>query len=439
MPGGSVAASIAEWIDQFAPPDRQRAAFLADSIVRVSATHFEKTLARLVSEVVREHSGSVALYAALPPERIARVPDPRFAVPEDPGFLKAYLRDFGIPAYFGSFANERPHAAGVGASVGSEAYVASLLRQISSEAGPHRVLDHPSLLSLKTTKCSRLVVVDDILGSGRRMLSFLQALLANRTISSWTSLRYIRATVVAYAATGDAIQRLRGCRLVDQVRTGLVIEPGRSFWTGRDLSEVKALCLRYARRTSRPRFALGFHDQLTMAVFEHSCPNTTPAILWAGRKPGRGREGWYALFPRRPSFGPLPADLNDAASRRSFALTTVGQLRLARSGLRQHLSPRGDLLLVVLAAIASRRRTPDRIADFVEVSTATAKDLLDKCLLSGWVDADFILTRAGLDELRYARQARRLPKRGLDLRLGPYYPRQLRGVRTPASEALGEN
>jgi hypothetical protein len=152
------------WLDQFTSTERGAAIELADSLDLVSHQQFETgletTLARLVSDL------GAGEYAA-------------FAVRE---LRPAELIDLPGGNYLGSLDDKkfRPRAVGPG-GVGSEGRIAQLIRNLARQ---HIVLDHPSIRAMTTRKIRHIILVDDFIGSGDRVATFLSHICKHPTIRS---------------------------------------------------------------------------------------------------------------------------------------------------------------------------------------------------------------------------------------------------------------
>src|SRR5262249_35833927 len=105
---------------------------------------------------------------------------------------------------------------------------------------------------------------------------------------------------------------------------------------------------------------LGYKGAFTSIVFEHKCPNTNPAILWAGAAT------WKALFEDRPKLGfpvwPVAAPL---AAQEQRILKAIRQERLATVDWQRFVGPGARLRMLVLAAVARKLRRPEAVAALV--------------------------------------------------------------------------
>lgn len=87
-------------------------------------------------------------------------------------------------------------------SQGSEDFIYSL---ISSYRKAHNNLfEHCSLDELRENKIKNLVLIDDAIGSGERVYSFINSMLNNKTFKSWWSLGLINFHVYSFTRNTNA-------------------------------------------------------------------------------------------------------------------------------------------------------------------------------------------------------------------------------------------
>jgi hypothetical protein len=297
------------WLNQFDPPDRQYASLLLETLELVPTAKLEQALARLVAaEVAGVKEGSVALFA------VREIPTPKMpaqvaiadrqpeagtgeeaqtkeqpdasssdggaesgSVPATPS--RRRFRRFPPPPYFHpTNPTVRPDGVAPGGGVGSEGDIAHLIRDLAKQHG-NRVLDHPSIHSMKETRCRLLLLIDDLIGSGTRVTNFLRSIVSNRTIKSWYSFGYIQIRVLVYAATSAGLARVEAEKRQNGVRYERLVGEGSSCWTDAQKEEVKRICAKYGERTSRRFMSLGYKKAFTSIVFEHKCPNTNPSTV----------------------------------------------------------------------------------------------------------------------------------------------------------------
>lgn len=388
------------WLDQFLDRDRIVATRLLESLILVEDSAFKDRLARLIRERVAKAAGCCAIFAS---------------------------REVHPASYFPANPDQRPDAVGGGAGVGSEGPVANLIRDIVRDIGP-KALDHPSINIMRATKCREILLVDDLVGTGHRLKKFCNALYGHPTIRSWTSLGFLHFTGIVYAKTLRGERYVLKYSPVRSVIASRTIGSGRRWWSNQDRKEMASLCRGYAPMTTRPGLPLGIGEAFTCVVFQHKCPNTAPAILWAsGRK-------WRGMFSDRPGFDfPVWEVQNHPDLNHQSVLQSVGQHRLSRSDWPKYISSGGRLRMMTLAAVAKRITKPGILSDILDVEQQLAERSLDECVKAGWLTWEHRLTSAGRIELENAKRLLLVEETHPPLKANFYFPKQFRGAKSSSS------
>jgi hypothetical protein len=403
------------WLGQFESADLPLARRFLDDLIIVTPQAFSVGIRELIRSIVVSEPRAVAMYPIWevakrpvgPSESLFPLPPQSTSdVPQEPLMKGDAASHASIEWSTGGNPMIPDPLGGIAGSVGSLIHVISdLHKEFGSKA-----LDRPALHVLKATKCQRIVLVDDFIGSGDRAVAYLEAFYRHPTIKSWCSYPGLRITIVCYAASASGLGNLREYRRHRDFSRSHPVEAqflqgmhdGRSFWSDVERLSVVTLCRKYAPKTSRPRLPLGYADACSMIAFPYAVPNTTPAILWAGS------HRWRALFPNRAVPAPLLAQFDrverDPGNERlSETLTRIGQLRLANGDWRRHTTPSYRKLVLLLALRARGFSDIDRIADVMEENKFSCLRLVSEARRFGLLAADGNLTRQGIAELRYAR------------------------------------
>lgn len=396
------------WLGQFDAVDQETAARLLGALTLVSHSAFERAISTLILQEAEKVDGPVALYATREVKGIVNYWD-AMANPEDP------LAPFDPVAR--------------GPDLGSEARIAAIIRNLCKTA-PAKLRNHPSLETIKATRASAIIVVDDIIGSGQRTADFLNAMWVPKNIKSWHSRHQIKFVSLAYSATEMGMEKVQGLRCDPEV----VIERdcptlGEIPWHHETGEAITELCRRYGRLTSKRGMSLGYKNTMAALIFEHGCPNNAPAILWA---PITARHSkWVPLFPDRAV---LPEQASafplDIMARDPIALLTdlAGEDELELPPAILGDSPLGTTTVTILALVEKGIRSRNALSYATGYAAQECAALLDRCMARGYLTAAVRLTSLGRAELKQAAEAKdapnRLPPRGKDV----YYPKQLRGL-----------
>lgn len=413
-----------KWLAQFDPLDQEAAKLLLNSLTLVSHTEFRRNLETVILEATQNVPGPVALYAVRELAKETVEGSRREAVV--PFFNQVSISEDGRSVNAVSHTSDQ----------GSEAIIAQMIRQYC-RANPSKFLNHPSKEELRDRKCDALMFVDDYIGSGLRVAEFVEAFWRDKSIVSWLSSKHIKIQVVAYSATDHGLKHVRalkGCPEVYIYRdsptfAALPISPQK-----REM--LRTLCETYGARAlkKRKRMWLGFRSGMSSIVFEHGCPNNTPAILWdSDDKTGK----WIGIFPHRTvestaaSVFPPEIVRGDAVQ----TLMNVGQTRLAKSGALLRRGELGITILLILGLIAKGQRKRSAISYATGLSSRDCERVLSKCIKWQFLTPERRITPRGLAELSAAKRASFSPKGFLEIGSDYYYPRQLRGLpKTSASE-----
>jgi hypothetical protein len=266
-------------------------------------------------------------------------------------------------------------------SLGSEDLVQSVISGLM-KSDPQRFLDHPSLDELKIQKVKSIVLIDDSIGSGERVSSYIKLIMSNKTFLSWWSFGLVRLTVIAFARATGAERRIvdstagsnhprRKFPKATKIKfLGHIVYEETEFtkrW-GADYQSIIDLCDCMSRIPSF--FRRGFGDTMANNVFYHSVPDNLPGMLWF-QSPK-----WNALFPNR-SFPPWLAVLLDNPAS------------------TQHPESLSGGLLTLLGLIQRGVRNEYGLARAMSLDVVVLRQILLRGQSSGFLSPGNRLTKAG--------------------------------------------
>ncbi len=393
------------WLNQIDEIDRRLVRDFLSMLTLVSHNEFERTIERLILHRMAEIEGPIALFAVR-------------ELPKDCG-------DSYFDVACGPEGSTSTDAVARGADIGSEGRVASFLRNLA-KARPERLLNHPTIKKMRQVNCRGIFLIDDVLGSGDQTTSFLSAMWRDSTIKSWVSLGYLHFDVICYAVSEAGLRNVKKHRVKPNVKyerfcpTLTDVQPQKLQKPLRDIFN------KYARRTSRSNMSCGYGNISALLVFEHGCPNNTPAILWA---PQTHKCTWLPLFPNRVVVGDARSVFPpEIVNRDSVSiLLSVGHKKLAAVRPSVFHYPLSYAVLTLLALIAKGARTPSSLCYSLSMTVDDCNALLEKCISAGYITPKYRLTDSGHAELKGAIRTRqhfrkKLPELGKDV----YYPNSLR-------------
>ncbi|MGC0110531.1 phosphoribosyltransferase-like protein [Ralstonia pseudosolanacearum] len=398
------------WISQFDQRDQPLAESLARKLTLVSHTEFERKILRLIESEAQRFGSPVALYA-----------------------IRELDKDHPCSYFTQVRSAAGIDAVGRGADIGSEGRIAAIIRSLA-KAQPERYINHPDVEELRKKKARGIFVVDDIIGSGTRARSFLDAIWRDVSIRSWRSRGLIKFSVISYSATPQGIEEVTKSLCLGSNSPEKSIRLVRACPTMADIfneegeySAINGLCKVYGKRTSKPGMSLGYKDTMAMLVFEHGCPNNTPSILWAPKTPRK--QNWNPLFPNRvvPTEQASAFSLTIDENRPDISLISAGETQLAAS-VAQSFGVVSSSVVVCLALAEKGMRSPAALSFATGLTHDQCIEMRARCESDGLLTKSGRLTSKGLDELRYARRIR-TPRAPLD-ESGEdyYYPRSLRST-----------
>jgi hypothetical protein len=275
--------------------------------------------------------------------------------------------------------------------------------------GP-RIQAHPTVHSMRAQKMKNIVLVEDFIGTGRRLTTYLRKVM-DPTLKSWISYKWTKLWIVAYGGLENGLQAIlrTGYGLTgERIRLATTAQKPGQYFTPLMLS----FCKKHAELTQRKSIPLGFGSGAVGMIFEHSCPNNAPVVLWS-----KGPK-YKPLFPDRGIPIELkPAFLQEDVNRPSTMLWNMNQYRLALAmlhepGLERRQGSQWRLLLMM--GLASRSGWDDTaIAGVIGIPIAEVTQQRIAAYRLGALDMQtHLLTTFGRGLLDRVREtARRTPKK----------------------------
>jgi hypothetical protein len=397
----------AAWLENFRAYDQPAATMLIDSLRFVDVGTMQSGLKARIERLAE--MGTIQPPALVVPERSLK------SLPLE--------RKTANPVAFQDF----EPGAGLSILPGSEAFAASIIRDLLSEdrsTGQRRwIASDAGLLELRQQRCRSVVVIADYIGSGQQVLRLIEAIARNPTIRSWRSYHLLRSFVVAFAIADDAFTRLEASRVVDAVWSA---EAAPTFWTAPWTDCVRGAIVDLCRRECFPKYrsrALGYKGSCGLFASQRGAPNNLPALFI------QQQAGWQPLFPGRvvpTSFAEELAEGYQQTETLADLAERVGQLRVGRNERITSMPRTSKELLGALLALSPGPKATPHLAAELGLGMPRTEMLVDSLRRLGLIDEDASITAAGRREIQGQRRGLRRTTAKLVGSDDPYYPASLR-------------
>lgn len=404
-----------DWLNQFEPIDQEFAILLANNLTLVSHTEFERNLLAKIEGIASSIEGSVGFFSVR--ELRKEKPDEWCIAKPLPFYSQAIVSEDG----------QSVNALSSSADQGSEAKIAHIIRQLC-KSNPQKYLNHPTIESLRNNKSDAIIFVDDFIGSGGRVREFLDSFWFEPTIVSWLSGKQISFHVVAYSGTELGISYLENHKSKPHIHVFRDAPCFDTFaWNQVRKNQIRKLCQKYGHIANKKRKNMwfGYKEGMAAIIFEHGCPNNTPAILW---EPDFKGSGWKGLFPNRTVSSLIASVFPPEIIRGDHIqiLVDAGQKKLAGSGALLRRGFAGQMILIILALIAKGQRKRSTLSFSTGLNVDDCERAIQVCIKWKFITVQRRITAKGLAELNAAKKLKMEQSRILDKGSDYYYPKQLR-------------
>lgn len=359
-------AEAKSWLSQFKGGDALLAKSLLNSLTLVSVTKFETGLIKSIEKIGITAKGKIALFP-----------------------IKK-----NKPRNYDELKTKRDQH-------GSEGRIAHLLTN-QERKNPRKYIATPTVECMKAEKVSDIVLVDDILGSGKRVVtswknSINQDYQKQKTVNSWLSYKKVKLWVVSYAAYTSAMKfAVQSIAPLNKNRiiVSLKLSAKSTLWNDR----FRDICVNYGTLTNKSGAALGYGFLRCTLIFQHGCPNNCPAILWANGK------NWNGIFPNRSiSHSFYPCFDNPSCNEGIESLFNAGQQQLALNLLDSFENKgkvKDSLNILVILGLLSKRIKDHNLSTYTSFNNDEIELIIDTCVKSGLIKKDLKLTDLGKEILQ---------------------------------------
>lgn len=348
-----------KWLLQFKGGDSFRAKSFINFIKLISASKFESGLVTQIEQIGKYSKGKIALFPIKKAEPII----------EDEDKTK-----------------RQQH--------GSEGRIAHLLTNLERGA-PRKYIVTPTIESMRAEKITDIILVDDILGTGKRLTtSWLDSInretKAQKTVKSWLSYKKVKLWVVTYASNSTAVNHAVNTigPLVEERILSFLQLPAEPEWWNDGFEEM---CSMYGKLTNKSGASLGYGDMRCTLIFQHGCPNNCPSILWADGK------YWKGLFPNRSIPNSLfPCFENSVTNVGIESLFKTGQKHLAINLLdffEARFQSSEHLNVIVILGLISKKVKRINLSKYTSLDNREINSEINKCVTAGLIEKSGIFTQ----------------------------------------------
>lgn len=277
---------------------------------------------------------------------------------------------------------------------GSEHQIGYLLEHLK-EFIPEGCSVNPTERELLSGDYSHIFLVEDITGSGRTLHSFCKKFITPKLRSRFSSKsKTLELHISCFCAYEHAIKYvLSASKTLNAERFHACIElkKGRPYF-----SEVqKDFLVRARKGTSRKFPPLGYKETGCPVVFEHSCPNNTPAILH------HNGADYRALFPNK-KIPPSARELFTEVNRTPVfnLLTTLGIKNLQGISALNLRSKEDFYNFTTYLKLFSRGVKISNFQRYLVHTTQQIRETHDRLLRLGLIQSNDQISSLGKDMLK---------------------------------------
>ncbi len=288
------------------------------------------------------------------------------------------------------------------------------------------VIASPTLSSMVQQKVTDLVFIDDIIGSGRSVIGCYTKYKIIKSFKSWVSYGRCNIWLISYAATKVGLSKIKNkIKLLNDRNMIIKVVHGGEKENNRLIEIFK----KYANFTTRKNCYIGYGNVMANIIFEHSCPNNAPAILWSNNT------NWNALFPNRGIPHKLSKCFSTYEQKQPEAeiLFKSGQCKLALSLLEEMEQNKLSIKNIRLITILGLLSKGARIKKINKILTCEKKETLQTIEYAksiGLLGEDHKITKFGkslLDDFKQNKHDK--PTYLLEYKDEFYYTTQFAGIK----------
>ena len=198
----------------------------------------------------------------------------------------------------------------------SSVVIGRILKSLEQEFGVNKVINSPSLETIKQDKIQHVIFFEDTIGSGKRVLDFWTNYPVDeiKSIKSLCSYKKLKVSFCVFSHSSRGVENITSNSCID--KSWIISSVNSDYYLEEYDFSLSDLAEKYNKKIVE-RGSVGFRDSFVPVVFEHGCPNNLPLFLWKEKK-----GAWNALFPNRA----LPPSLQEYFSRKGAGFERICNL-----------------------------------------------------------------------------------------------------------------
>ena len=309
--------------------------------------------------------------------------------------------------------------------IGSEDLVSLIIRNITRRTDV-KILNTPSIENMRNEKINDIIILDDCIMSGNSLKKFLELFFNHSSMKSWFSLKNSKIYIITYAYNIDSKKNWHSAKIgkkdfnkypsrLEKISIKNKITISSEKYPEWLKPEFRELCCKY----NRGDYSLGYDGFTCNIIYEHSCPNNVPGILWQSSS----NPQWKGLFMNRSISSALFSKLINCSSSEQPDIKYGAYIN------KKILNNNLDIYLIIneilneIEIYSNFDHLIERCACKIRCSIEYVKNIYEILQKENYISSDgFELTNKGMELMKYMKSKRRklmVP----EFENKPYYPK----------------
>lgn len=255
---------------------------------------------------------------------------------------------------------------------------------------------NPTIKQLKSEKISRIVLVDDGINSGHRIIKFMKNDIF-RFIRSCYSYKLCSIEVLSFFAYKSGIDYINSkSKIISNFINKIFINNKTCF----NNPKYKVLFEKYSEKITKQTIPLGFENTNGNIIFEHGIPNSLPPIFWDYGK----RKSWIPLFPNRGISIELVQYFKSHSINQVESIADSGNLNLALNlfeEIENKRISRTNTNLITVLFFLNKGVLLRNITNYVTLDNDEITEILKNLKEWNFIDDNYTVTDFGKETLKH--------------------------------------